>query len=119
MPDVSSLAEAVAVRVVVYQLFIPMDPEASVVICGAAVSNQKDLVEATVCPALSRARKFTSCLPSVRGSTPEEGKAFQLPLSKLYSKTDKPEPGEKSEAEALSVAVVYQVFAPNMPLMEA
>ena len=61
----------------------------------------------------------TPCLPSGSVSVPEAGKVVQPLLSRLYSKADRLEPGMGSEAVALSVAALYQLFEPSVPLSEA
>src|SRR6185503_4061350 len=115
MPEVLSLARALRLRLVVYQLFEPSVPTGSRVTSGATVSSQKDLEEETARPALSTVRKSTLCLPSERSSTPETGNVIQLLLSKLYSKAESPEPGVGSDAVTFNTAAVYQVFEPSMP----
>src|SRR5687768_4567744 len=97
------------------QLFRPSVPKESKVTFGATVSNQNDFEAETVCPALSRARTSTLCLPSGRLSTPEAGKLIQLLLSRLYSKEESPEPGMGSDAVALNIAAVYQELEPSVP----
>src|SRR5687767_2119254 len=113
MPEVLSLAEAVRLRLVMYQLLELSVPVGSSVALGATVSSQNDFEDETARPELSMACMSTLCLPSGRPSTPEAGKVIQLLLSRLYSKADNPEPGAGSEAEAFNVAAVYHVFEPS------
>ena len=119
MPDVLSLAEAVTTGSVMYQLFKPMVPVSLTFAVGNTLSSQNVLDDETTRPALSIAWMSTACFPSGKVCVPEPGKEIQFALSKMYSKRDRPDPGIGSDADAVSVAALNQLFEPRVPFMPA